>query len=245
MKSFKSYVERRHIRNLFDGSDLILKNSKSDIFIQLADFIAGTLGHSFDELKKTNESRSFLNILQEKSLSFNFFPRKFSYQDFEESNTNDKFDSQIAELSYNRAIDFIETTKVKEQEHIDQINCVKLLLIYLSGANSKRFVPTWELVKHLNASRGSQIKEQYFRSKIIGQLRDKGVLIASSRDGYKLPTSTSDLKEFINHGRRIILPMAHRIKVTRDAIKLASHNEIDILESIDFQSLRELIEKMK
>ena len=28
-------------------------------------------------------------------------------------------------------------------------------------------------------------------------------------------------------------------------VTMASHNEIDILESIDFQSLRELIEKMK
>jgi hypothetical protein len=106
-------------------------------------------------------------------------------------------------------------------------------------------VPTWELVKHLNASRVSQIKEQYFRSKIIGKLRDKGVIIASSRDGYKLPTTTSDLKKIINHGRRIISPMAHRIKVARDAIKMVSNNEIDILESDDFQSLRELIEKMK
>lgn len=243
MQSFKSYVQKRHIRNLFGGSDFLLENSSGDIFIQLADFIAGTLGHSFDELKKTETSSEFLALLEPKALSYQFFPRKITFKELEESNVDEKFNSQIAELSYNRAVDFIETIKGNDQELIDQINCVKLLLIYLRGANNRRFVPTWELVRHLNASRISPIKEQYFRTKVIGRLRDKGVLIASSRDGYKLPTSTSDLNKFINHGKRIILPMVNRIKITRDAIKMVSNNEVDILNSEEFKELKELIEK--
>ncbi|PKP42774.1 MAG: DUF3800 domain-containing protein [Bacteroidetes bacterium HGW-Bacteroidetes-12] len=244
MNSFKKYVDKRHIRNLFSGSDFILENSKGDILIQLADFIAGTLGFSFDELKKNEYSETFLEIIQAKAISYNYFPRDFNFKEFQESANDNNFNSDIAELSYNRAVDFIDTTKGKEREYIDQLNCVKLLLIYLRGSDNSRFIPTWELVKHLNTSRAIEIKEQYFRTKIIGKLRDKGVLIASSRKGYKLPTCASDLKKFINHGNRIILPMAHRIKIARDSIKMATNNELDILDS-DFDNLKGIIDNLR
>jgi hypothetical protein len=37
--------------------------------------------------------------------------------------------------------------------------------------------------------------------------------------------------------------MVNRIKITRDAIKMVSNNEVDILNSEEFKELKELIEK--
>lgn len=52
MLEFKKYVEKNHQRNLFTGSEFYIQNSKQSYFIQLADFIAGSLGYIFDETKK-------------------------------------------------------------------------------------------------------------------------------------------------------------------------------------------------
>jgi hypothetical protein len=242
MKSFKSYVEKNHIRTLFSGSDFLLENSKGDILLQLADFIAGTLGFCFDELKKSSYSPVFKSLLEEKAISFNFFPSNYDFSEFKASNESEKFNPEIAELCYKRALDFIEITTPNDQESIDQINCLKLLLLYLRSSNNNRFIATHELRRHLNTNRTISIKEQYFRTRVIGKLRDKGVLIASSSKGYKLPTCAADLMKFINHGNRMIIPMVSRIQIARDAIKLVSNNQIDLLEAEEFQSLKSLID---
>lgn len=68
-------------------------------------------------------------------------------------------------------------------------------------------------------------------------------MIASSRDGYKIPTSANDMKKFINHGKSIVLPVLRRIEECRNAILLATTNKYDILDDPEYQKLKELIEK--
>ena len=70
---FKKYVEKNHIRDLFSGSNLSIKNSNHELGIQLADLIAGTLGYIFDKNKKSDESQDFYKILESKISSLNFF----------------------------------------------------------------------------------------------------------------------------------------------------------------------------
>jgi hypothetical protein len=79
-------------------------------------------------------------------------------------------------------------------------------------------------------------------SKVVGNLRDKGILVASGRSGYKIPTSANDLDSFVKHGNRIILPMLNRINVAREAIKLATMNELDLLERPEYADLKNIIE---
>lgn len=246
MKSFKKYVRKHHQRTLFSGSDFEIQDSSKSILIQLADFIAGTLGYIYDETKKSERSDEFYELLETKASSYSFFPKEYSFQEIQETIQDDTFNPTVAQLSYQRALDFLDTAKSDSQEMADQINCIKLLVLYLRASHKNRFISTGEIVRHLSSSRSEPIKEQYFRTKVVGKLRDKGVLIASSKDsksgGYKLPTSTQDLKKFISHGNRIILPMLNRIKVARDAIKLATNNELDILESEEFTRLKTLVD---
>ncbi len=51
MRSFKKYVQKNHIRNLFSGSDFYIEKSHNDLGVQLADFMAGTLGFIFTKRK--------------------------------------------------------------------------------------------------------------------------------------------------------------------------------------------------
>ncbi|WP_286861077.1 hypothetical protein, partial [Proteiniphilum sp. UBA5510] len=83
-----------------------------------------------------------------------------------------------------------------DQQRIDQINFLKLLL-WLHRANPKnRYITTKEIAGHLNQSLPEKIQEEYFRTKVVGNLRDKGVLIASGRQGYKIPTCAGEFLLF-------------------------------------------------
>lgn len=243
MREFKTYVEKHHERNLFSGSDFNILNSKQSYFIQLADFVAGSLGYIFDESKKSVFSNEFEEILKPKISSLNFFPKEFSFNEFQDTNVDSTFDPKIAEVCYLRVQDFIDKEKGSDQQKIDQINFLKLLLLFQRASIRNRYVSTKEIFNHLNQSRHESLKEEYFRTKVVGSLRDKGVLIASSRDGYKIPSCSQDLENFINHGKRIVLPMLNRIKEARNTIKLATGNELDILNKDVFNELKDLLDK--
>ncbi|TKC59335.1 DUF3800 domain-containing protein [Pedobacter hiemivivus] len=245
MKSFKNYVKKNHISNLFGGSEFEIKDSTEKIGIQLADFIAGTLGYIYDENKKSDSSPLLLKAIEKKINSISSFPREYHNYELNGNDSDNSFDPVISQLGQSRAIDFIEKTRATGQEELDQVNCVKLLLLYYRTHDHKRFISTKEILSHLNINRESELKEQYFRTKVIGKIRDKGVIISSSTIGYKLPSSTADIKKFINQGKKIILPMLNRIKICQQALKLATNNEIDILDNDDFKMLKEIINGWK
>ncbi len=243
MREFKNYVEKHHERNLFTGSDFNIQNSQQSYFIQLADFVAGSLGYIFDETKKSENSIVFEKLLEPKISSLNFFPKEFSFKEFQETNVDETFDPKIAEVCYLRVQTFIDKETGNDQQKIDQINFLKLLLLFQRASIRNRYISTKEIFNHLNQSRQEGLKEEYFRTKVVGNLRDQGVLIASSRDGYKIPSCSKDLDNFINHGKRIVLPMLYRIEQARNAIKLATGNELDILNKDVFSELKELFDR--
>ena len=243
MREFKKYVEKHHLRTLFSGSDFSIQNSKLSEFIQLADFVAGSLGYIFDETKQSEHSEEFQRILSPIIASLNYFPRELSFREFQETNIDDIFDRRIAELCFLRIQNFLDRESGKDQKKTDQINFLKLLL-WLQRANPRnRFITTNEILSHLNQNRHEKIQEEYFRAKVIGNLRDNGVLIASGRQGYKIPTTAKDLDSFVNHGKRIILPMLNRINEARQAIKLATENEFDLLGRHEYDDLKKILDK--
>ena len=73
-EGFISYINRRHIPNLFEQAEFKLSNSKSSLIVQLADIITGTLARCY-ETKKLSDNRSkFLQTLKEKIIEIKFWP---------------------------------------------------------------------------------------------------------------------------------------------------------------------------
>lgn len=245
MRSFKKYVEKNHIRNLFTGSEFNIKKSHNDLGVQLADFMAGTLGYIFDENKKSDKSSEFAEILSDKLISLNQFPKEYKSEEFNEEETFNEYDDTIATLGLNRVFDYIDKTTGNSQDNLDRLNFAKLLLLYHQSNHPKKYTTSAEFIKHLNVNRQKDLSKEQFSSKIIGHLRDNGLLIASSRDGYKIPTSAHDMKKFIKHGKSIVFPVLRRIEECRNAILLATTNEYDILNEKEFEKLKELINNVR
>jgi len=96
-------------------------------------------------------------------------------------------------------------------------------------------------MEHIRARTGRKVSLHYFQTKVIAQLRDAGVLIASSSRGYKLPASQSDLYDFVNHSNTIIEPMLSRVKRFRDQIYTATDGEVDILSQEEYALIRKVV----
>lgn len=242
MRNFKKYVEKNHIRNLFSGSEFSIQKSHNDLGVQLADFIAGTLGYIYDDLKKNDRSSEFYDLLKDKLISLNHFPKDYDTKKLDESEYFTEYDQTISSLSLTRVFDYLDKTIGSNKDDRDRIKFLKLLLLFHQSNHHQKYTTSNEFRRHLNVNRENELSKEQFGSKIIGPLRDSGILIASSRDGYKIPTSARDMKKFINHGKSIVLPILRRIEECRNAILLGTTNEYDILDESEFKKIKELVD---
>lgn len=245
MRSFKKYIETNHIRTLFSGSDFNIEKSQNELGIQLADIVAGTLGYIYDDTKKGNHSATLQRLLNEKIISINQFPKNNEVTQFNESDiyAQSEYDENIAKLSLQRIFDYLDITTGDNQDKIDSINFVKLLIRYHESTHQTKYTTAAEFKRHINVNRDKKIGEQKF-SYLIGKLRDKGILIASSDKGYKIPTTVAEIKRYIRHGNDIIFPILSRIEECRKSIKLSTNNSLDILDDAEFDKLKKLLEKI-
>ncbi|MGP1500581.1 DUF3800 domain-containing protein [Bergeyella cardium] len=239
MQEFKKYVNKKHPLTLFSNIEFAHQNSKNSIFIQLSDFIAGSLGYIYDETKKNNKSIDIKKLLYNKIAYIRQFPNPLPI--IKSISQDDNFDEDISKLSLLRIESFIEKNESNQDPQIkEQIHFLNILLFL---QQVKPWVSTKEILNHLNIKRKEPMNKEYFRSKIIGNLRDKGIIIASSQKGYKIPISLKDIGHFIKHGNRVILPMLNRIKEVNNAIKLISKNKINIL--YNYNELNKIINSIE
>ena len=110
--------------------------------------------------------------------------------------------------------------------------------------DTRGYIYTSELLGQLQNTDLARMSVTHFRMKIIGKLRDKGVIIASSSKGYKIPSRQSELYDFINHDASIVIPMLSRLKKCRDLIKLGTLNELDLLDHIEYKALRDYLDRL-
>lgn len=246
MLGFVKYVKNKHIPNLFGGA-FMFEKSPENVLIQVADFIAGTFARCFDATKISARKDDFLRTLDGKITYIAFFPPKKDPLEFLPKTKEKGFNPEIASLAIRLAETFInEKQKSKEQSEKDQVACLKILILYVKAVNYQRFITTFELMNHLNVGREEPISEQYFRTRVIAKIRDWGCIIASASNGankgYKIPTSESDIHRFVSHDKVIIVPMLNRLSKCRMKIKLATKNDIDILDKPEYATLRKIVD---
>jgi Protein of unknown function (DUF3800) len=247
MQEFTRYVKRECIPDLFNYRSFGFNHSQSNILLQLADLIAGTIAKGYDVTHCSDQYPSFYKIIKNKIISINLWPHDYTHflydYHLDESNTNT--DKEIIKQAVNLAYQYIEEhRKSEEEDEKIRIDFLKFLLFNLKE-NPDEYVFTDEILDNLNAIRINKIKQHYFRSNIVSKLRDHGLLIASSNKGYKLPICLNDLYDFVNLSSLTIYPMIQRISRCRNQILLATNNEIDILEKAEYEYLKTVIEMEK
>lgn len=241
LRGFVKYIEENHISNLFNESTFGFVAFQDDIIVQAAGYIAGTLARCYDETMISNERGEFIELLKRNLLSIQFFSDSFGRSTVSLPTGTNEYDQTLAMLSTNIANDFLHRNSLSPVPQVkDQISCLGYLLFHFRHINPTRYITSFELIEHIRARTGKKVSLHYFQTKVVAQLRDAGVLIASSSRGYKLPASQSDLHDFVNHSNTIIEPMLSRVKRFRDQIYTSTKGEIDILAHEDYQLIRKV-----
>lgn len=248
-EEFRKYV-RTHRKpvTLFDSEEFDVVNSKSVNAVQLADLIAGTLSYVYEEKKRESVPNdiNYLRMIEKKLLRTTFFPKSYDASLFEHSEGDDNYNQQIAQIAYRKAEQFIHNHSRSKDDFVTrQIFILKYLLFRFKYNSLRRYISTKELMSALLRAGYGQISEQAFRSKVIGSLRDKGVIISSSSKGYKLPSSEREIIDYYQHVSGVVLPMIHRLVLCSESLCLGSNNSLDYLLNNEFKGLQIIVDAIK
>lgn len=248
MESFGPYLKGKFFPELFSQWDHHFVNSKECPQVQLADLIAGTLAWCFDPGKKGEHSGTFRELLKSKEIGIECWPVQYQQlpalgADAEEA----QWDEHIEACSLNRATRFIQEFSEHNKEEIRmQVSTLRHLLFErrYERSNEPTNKISDELIGHLSDQGFPKLSRQQFSSKIIGPLRDRGILISGGSDGYRLACSAADIRRYLIHDLSIIRPMLARLKVARRGLLQDTSNQYDALSSDEFSFLRTLADAM-
>lgn len=244
MKSFKEYfLNHSEPKNLLRESELIFEDSKSDVLVQIADFISGTLAYVYDAHKKSDKSPNYLQVLKNKISYVRLYPKEYTNFCLNGSVVAEDYDENIAELCFKQAALFLNSHEQSDDPEI-RAQCVVLdyLLFRLMNNSTRKYIPTKELKNQLIYMGLKEMSTSTFRLKVICKLRDANVIIASSPKGYKIPTKEAELYDFIDHGAQVVIPMLWRLKKCRDIVKLSTLGELDLLDHDEYKALKDFFD---
>lgn len=248
-EEFAKYV-RSHRKpvTLFDSEAFDVVNSKSVKAVQLADLIAGTLSYVYEEKKREGvpDNVNYLQMIEKKLLRIKFFPKSYDETMFEHPTGDENYNQMIAQIAYRKAEQFINSHIRTTDEFVQrQVFTLKYLLFRFKYNSLRRYISTKELMSALLRANYGHISEQAFRSKVIGSLRDRGVIISSSPKGYKLPSSEKEIYDYYQHVNGVVLPMLHRLNLCNESLRLGSNNSIDYLLNNDFKGLQIVVDAIR
>lgn len=244
MESFYRYFEKKQdVPSLFGEANLRFINSKNEVLVQVADLISGTLAYVFDRHKKASDAHMYLDMLENKIIRIEPYPKTIDNYILEESAIAEDYDKDIAMLCFKQAAEVININNSSEDIEIKgQVIVLEYLLFRFMNNNTRDYIFTNELIKQLNGTELENISVASFRMRIIGKLRDKNVIIASSNRGYKIPSKRSEVYDFINHDANIVIPMLARLKKCRDLVKLSTVGELDLLDHDEYKDLKKFFD---
>lgn len=241
IESFRSYLETTHKRDLFSASEVSIVDSKSHVLVQLADFLVGTAAKIYEEKANAEFRTIFLDFLRAKRIRIDEWPPRFENQ-FPLTPISNTVDAQVRAISLRVAARFLadHSGDFDSEAQIQQAFLSYLLFnaqFYADG----EYVPTQEILDHLHAHGFVEVTRQFVRSNIVSKLRDRGVVIASSSRGYKIPTSYVDVLGFAELVDGIVCPLLQRLKRANDIFELGTAGEINVLAEERFKKLRSML----
>lgn len=241
MNEFTTYIDKHQKDSLFKTWDFEFVDSQSDVCVQAADFISGTIARGYEKKISKDKHHEYMGIFKKRLGLFWQFPEPYrSYTHGKCEVTYDADDIKIEKRAYAEAYRFLEEKlNGKDLKVREQVICLQAIISHSYCWDSNDWIQTKELRNILRNELG-EFDEQKLRG-VIGKLKDANVLIASRRKGgYKLPTCKADLYEFIDTQNSKIGPMINRVRKAREVVQRATG--VDILDVPSYINLKNAID---
>ncbi|MDB6023828.1 MAG: uncharacterized protein JWM68_51 [Verrucomicrobiales bacterium] len=243
MDSFLPYFESKGIPSLFQEFDHEFADSGKNRLVQLADLIAGSLSYCFDPLKKGEHSRVFRELLRPRESGIRCWP-------WEEAPLTSKNETQLPiDVVLRTRMEARVTAFLREYENTEdndrglQYSTLRRILFARQfEERDKQALVSDKLMEKLFEEGFESMSKQAFQSRVIGKIRDEGIILAGASDGYRLALSVNDIREYLDHDKNIIEPMLARVVKARESVLIDTGQALDVLADAEYDILQKVTE---
>lgn len=224
-----------------DRTYSISDDIEGEKLIQLADFVAGSVGRIFCTSHSSERMGEIFDIIHPR-LTVKHFPYKSNYE-IKSTEQDRKKDILIRRLNQEVLETYIKSVETKKESL--SINLLEYLAIQ-NRMNPNRLVPSHEILYYLR-NFTPQLTDDKLRL-TIRELRYKGLFIISHKGqpGYKLASCYDDIIEHFNHFMRYVIPMLEKLKAINEKMSNSTFNDLNPIEKdARFELVRNLIGQLK
>jgi hypothetical protein len=244
MSSFRDYIYKQHIPDLFKSSTVEHRPSTDSALIQLADFLAGTIRKIYESGPSNPLRPAFVELFRRGMLTIDEWPPALAPIAAQAATENSEKDDVVYRLAMNRAAEFIaEESTNDDPESFPRLLTLKHLL-FKAKFEHDGYISAAELRAHLSAVGYPDISEHQFKSTIISKLRDRDVVIVSSSQGYKIPQTYKDVLDFVELVNGQTVPLLARLDRAQRALYAASMGKINVFEQSHLATLGRLVKSL-
>ncbi|MBT3200720.1 MAG: DUF3800 domain-containing protein [Phycisphaerales bacterium] len=247
MEGFVEYVNKNIKPDLFNTFEFSFDDWQNEPLLQLADLVAGTLGKIHDPDHETEATDAFRRSLSEKRIAELVWPpywtRSNALDEMQEPDSS-RWDSEISRACLAKVRNFMQSQPDGDPDIFEMQRMVldRLLQQRILGSEGKESVYLDKLLGMLQGAGFSDLHKQTLSSKVIGGLRDKGFILAGTSAGYRMAMTWADIGDYLNHTNNVIGPMLSRLAHAQETIKMATHNDLNILGSTEHAWLGRLLD---
>lgn len=242
MESFRVYLRERYQKELFDHEDFSFVPSENCSLVQVADMIGGTLLRAY----AGRDPIEILDCLANAAIIIERWPPKADRGDVTTGLEDDeRFDFLVAQQSIMLARDFINTHDESEAPDAEAQVAALRYLLFRYELDASAYIHAQPILDHVNSTREEALSLQSFRMNVIAQLRSSGVIIASSNSGYKIPSTSKDINDFVTLVDGQALPYLERLAIARRHLYVASKGEYDMVQADKYPKLSKCLKSLE
>lgn len=244
MASFGEYHRKKgaQLRLDLDGETPIsFEESGREVGIQWADFVAGSLRIAYSDAREDRFREIYESVAPQLMTLRHWPPGSRLEQPASEHSIESSGTMSIGPFVLKGAIQWL---REHDGEGLDDDKRRIVLLALLDAAEEKSPYLTLKALHARVCALGHDVTSDFVRRDLISSLRDQGVVIASSNQGYCLPRDVGQVDAYFDRMRDEVTPILRRVRLLDEALKRATLNDLRVLDSARYGDLRRLVETL-
>ncbi|HNY30429.1 MAG TPA: hypothetical protein PKO15_06045 [Fibrobacteria bacterium] len=248
---FEIYIERNLSGDLFssvnDRYRFALSDEVNRPLMGVADFLGGTYLRILARQETPEFDEFAMGVLQESIIYIDHWPPKFKHKRIDtipDCTAYATLDENLETYCLRGVNEFLSLDRLEGLDEAGITECkafLRFLLQQLDSGARREYVATKRIQEFLSRVLGREISVHHLRERIVGTLQDQGVILASGPKGYKIPTCYKDIHTVVSQGNSVIPTLVARLKFAKDAIRVVSFGQRDILDEPEFAELRRIV----
>lgn len=239
---FVRYLEQKFKEDeLFPKKKFSVIDSADCVGVQLADFYAGSIAKLIESREEAERNRLFAEI---NPICCTWdWPKPRLWGEGSGLSADERLDNLVRAEALTRATRYVDNESDGSEDSLLRAEFLKALVEHGTTAENE-FMLAKELEAWLSRFVEKPINAQALRNRVVGPLRDSGVLISSKASrpdpGYKLPASVRDIESYMELTDAQVIPALRRIKAASQIVATATGGDVDLLAQGRFHCLSQL-----